>query len=204
MHIESAGKYQRWKLIIYGGKEDEKLIRLLERSKEIYQDDRKALISVALVLWRDRSVTEIRDYVDGEFGRQFAEVLTSDKGPIFYYSKQEKIFLRRWAEVLLGEGKDSKALSAAEEEQLQSLAYELRTKHHLGVITPEVLRELAGMGNTKSEQTLSSTILSKWAQKGVVRKIGKGNYEFIKKVRTDDPFADLLDKFEIPAQTPNA
>lgn len=196
VHIENAGKYQRWKLLIYGGREEQKLLRLLERCREVYQDEKRSLIALALVLWRDRPVAEIRNYVDGDFSRQFVEVLSSSKGPIFYYQEKDRIVLRRWAEVLLGEGKDSKALSAAEEERLQSTAFEICTKYEGGQITPNSLRELAAMGNTKSEQTLSSTILSRWCKNGIVKKSGKGKYLFEKKSPQADPFDELMKMFE--------
>lgn len=203
VHIEPAGKYQRWKLIVYGGKEDEKLVRVLERCREIYHDERKALIALALVLWRDRPVTEIRGYVDGDFARAFAEVLTTANGPIFYHREKEAIYLTRWAEVLLGEGKDSKALAPGEEEGLQTFAFEMCSKYHGGTITPKIVRELANMRDTKSEQTLSSNILSDWAKDGIVRKIGKGKYKFLKKPGVKDAFEELLSTFQIP-ETPDS
>jgi predicted HTH transcriptional regulator len=85
--IERAGKFDRWKLTLYGGTKDEKLVRLLERSRGIYKDEQKALIAQALVLWRDKPVTEIRNFIDGDFSRQFAEVLSSLEGPIFYWKE---------------------------------------------------------------------------------------------------------------------
>jgi len=203
VHIETAGRYQRWKLMIYGGKEDEKLVRLLERCREIYNDERKALIALALVLWRHRSVTEITGYVDGDFARQFAEVLTGAEGPIFYYPEKERIYLTRWAEVLLGEGKDSKALSRGEEQRLQTVAFDICSKYRGGTITPRTLRELANMRNTKSEQVLSSNILSKWARDGIVKKTDKGKYEFVKKPGVKDAFEEVLNTFQIP-QTPDS
>jgi hypothetical protein len=198
VHIETAGRYQRWKLMVYGGKEDRKLVRLLERCREIYKDERKALIALALVLWRDRSVTEIRSYVDGDFARQFVEVLTGAEGPIFYYPEKEKIYLTRWAAVLLGEGKDSKALSKAEEEHLQNFSFEICSKYHGGIITPQLLRELAHMSETKSEQVLSSTILSKWTREGIVQKAGKGKYEFVREPGAKDALKEVLNTFQIP------
>jgi predicted HTH transcriptional regulator len=198
VHIETAGKYQRWKLMIYGGKEDQKLVRLLERCREIYNDERKALIALALVLWRHRSVTEIRGYVDGDFARQFAEVLTGVEGPIFYYPEKETIYLTRWAAVLLGEGKDSKALSRGEEQHLQNFAFDICSKYHGGIITPQLLREFAHMSETKSEQVLSSNILSKWTREGIVKKAGKGKYEFVRKPGVKDAFEEVLNTFQIP------
>jgi predicted HTH transcriptional regulator len=191
--IEKAGKYERWKLIIYGANPQPTMLRLLERAREIYKDERKALIALALVLWRDKPVKEIRNYVDGDFARQFAEVLSGIEGPIFYYEKEDRITLRRWAEVLIGEGKDSKDLSPGEEERLQQRAYDLQNNYNNGIITPKDLRKLCPMGNTKSEQVLSSSILKRWHANGIVERLGHGKYKFVAKTQISPTlFDDIL------------
>lgn len=179
--IENAGKYKRWKLTIHGGNSDEKYLRLLRRSQEIYQEPRKALIAQALVLWRDKPVKEIRNFVDDEFATVFGEVLAGYEGPLVYLKDKDQIVLSRWARVLLGEGKDSKALSPGEEEGLYKRLYDFCTKHESGVVTPKLVREFANMGNTKSEQTLSSSILSEWAEKKWVEKVGYGQFKILPK-----------------------
>lgn len=176
--IESSGKYQRWKLTIFGGQEDQKLVRLLTRCREIFPDEKKALIAVALVYWHERPVKDIRQFVDGDFERQFAEVLTDAKGPLLYAGEDSGIILRRWVKVLLGEGKDSKALSQKEEESLKTISYAFQIKFRGGIITPLELRNLASMGNSKSEITLSCSILKRWCDEGVVEKSGWGKYKF--------------------------
>jgi hypothetical protein len=123
------------------------------------------------------------------------------EGPIFYYREWDRISPRRWAEILLGEGKDSKALSPGEEERLRSVTYDLQTKYHRGYIAPRDLRKLAGMGDTKSEQVLSSNILAKWCTEGIVRRVKHGQYQFNKKSpppRQD--FLELLNLFKKPGE----
>jgi predicted HTH transcriptional regulator len=199
--IEKAGKYERWKLVIHGANPQPTMLRLLQRIREIYKDERKALIAQALVLWRDRPVQEIRNFVDGDFARQFAEVLSGIEGPIFYDEKEDRITLRRWAEVLIGEGKDSKDLSPGEEERLQSLAYDLQSKYNNGIITPKDLRELCPMGNTKSEQVLSSSILKRWHSNGIVERLGHGKYKFVTKVQIAPTLFDDIMKILSPGAT---
>jgi len=179
--IENAGKYKRWKLTIHGGNSDEKYLRLLRRTQEIYQEPRKALIAQALVLWRDKPVKEIRNFVDDEFATTFGEVLAGYDGPIVYLKDTDKIALSRWARVLLGEGKDSKALSPGEEEGLYNRLYDFCSRHEGGMVTPKLIRDFAIMGNTKSEQTLSSSILASWVEKQWVEKAGHGKYRFLHK-----------------------
>lgn len=193
--IEKGGRYDRWRLMLYGGAKNNTQIRMLNRLKEMYKDEQKALIANALVLWRGDTVSSIRKYVDGESSPLFAEILSDLTGPIFYYKEKDEIILRRWASILLGEGKDSKQLSAAEEADLQNFARKMQLEYRHGYITPREFRELAAMGHTKSEQTLSSRLLKKWHEKGVVRKVKKGLYQFNsskEQVNLKEVISDLL------------
>jgi predicted HTH transcriptional regulator len=179
--VEQGGRYDRWRLNIYGGERDDVQLRIYERLRNLYPDEQKALIANALVLWRGHTVSDIRQYIDGESSRTFADVLGDLHGPIFYYEKEDQIILRRWVSVLLGEGKDSKQLSPAEEEDLYNLARRIQTEFHRGYITPKELREYAAMGHTHSETVLSSHILKKWLQQGKIVKVKKGLYRFLDK-----------------------
>jgi predicted HTH transcriptional regulator len=176
--FEKGGRHDRWRLYLYGGAQNRAQLRVFQRLKEMYGDEHKALIANALVLWRGHTVSSIQQYIDGESSRTFAEVLADLHGPIFYYQKNDQIVLRRWVRVLLGEGKDSKQLSAAEEEDLLEFASKMQVEYHHGYITPKQLRDYAGMGDTPSEVVLSSQILKRWTQQ---RKIKKGLYQFAKK-----------------------
>lgn len=184
--LEKGGRYDRWRLYIYGGSQDRTQLRVFQRLKEIYSDEQKVLIANALVLWRGQTVSNIRQYVDGESSRTFAEVLTDLHGPIFYYEKNDQIVLRRWVRVLIGEGKDSKQLSAAEEADIFDFASKIHTDYDRGYITPKELRSDAGMGNTPSEVVLSSQILKRWKEQGKVKRVRKGLYQFVKPVRPVD------------------
>jgi len=184
--LEKGGRYDRWRLYLYGGAQNRAQLRVFQRLKEMYDDEHKALIANALVLWRGHTVSSIQQYIDGESSRTFAEVLADLHGPIFYYQKNDQIVLRRWVRVLIGEGKDSKQLSAAEEEDLLEFASKMQIEYHHGYITPKQLREYAGMGDTPSEVVLSSQILKRWTQERKIAKIKKGLYQFVKKERVVD------------------
>ncbi len=192
--LETGGRYDRWRLYLYGGTQDTTQLRILNRLKEMYRDEQKALIANALVLWRGQSVSSIRHYIDGESLPLFAEVLSDLGGPIFYYKEKDKIVLHRWVSVLIGEGKDSKQLSDAEEEDLLDSARRLQLDYNHGYITPKELRELAGMGHTRSEQVLSSTLLKKWDERGFLKKTRKGVYQFHgpKRTLTHDQVKEAL------------
>lgn len=193
--VERGGRYDRWRLYIFGGEQNPVQLRLYERLRRMYPDEQKALIANALVLWRGHSMSDIRQYVDGESLRTFIEVLEDLNGPIFYYKKNDQIFLRRWARILIGEGKDSKQLSPAEEEDLFDFARRLQTEYHKGYITPKELREYANMGHTPSEIVLSSHILKKWKEQCKVEKVKKGLYRFVVAQPESAPEKNLLQLF---------
>lgn len=189
--LEGASQYDRWRLVLHGGTKEQKVVRLLQRLRTHY-DDQKAQIAAALVLWSNQPVAEIRKYVDGESLPAFIEVLQDLKGPIFYYEKEDRIILRRWAAIMMGEGKDSKTLTIPEEENLLRFARDIHTKYHNGYITPAQLRDLGGMGHTSSEQTLSSTVLSKWLADGEVQRVKKGTYQFVQKEPPRVSLAEII------------
>lgn len=176
--LESGGRYPRWKLRLPGGPANAKQRRVLERLREHYHDERKALIANALIYWRERPLTEIRKFVDDESLAAFAEVVADPSGPVFYSGETETITPQRWVKVLLDEGKDSKAFSPAEEKQVRLSAEQKCRSDHAGIITPSLLRTLAGMGNTHSEKVLSSLTLKKWAEESHIVRIGNGKYRF--------------------------
>ncbi len=193
--LEKGGRYDRWRLFLYGGAQDSQHLRIFQRLKEMYGDEQKALIAHALVLWSGHTVSSIRQYVDGDSSRMFAQVLSDSNGPIFYYQKNDQIVLRRWVRVLLGEGKDSKQLSPVEDEELLEFSSKMQLQFSHGYLTPKELRGYAGMGDTPSEVVLSSQILKRWTVMGKIKKIKKGLYQFLSK-ETVKNFDEFLKVFE--------
>ena len=92
-------------------------------------------------------------------------------------------FKTGWVSILLGEGKDSKQLSAAEEENLLEFVSKLQWDYHRGYITPKELREHAGMGDTPSEVVLDSQILKRWTEQKKVKKVEEGRLPICEEVR---------------------
>lgn len=179
VYIEGAGRLNRWRTVVYGGKRDKRQLNLIERLRDIYDSEGKVFIAAALVLWHDKPVKSLKQFIDGDSAPHFAEILSDLKGPIYYYEKEDRIILNRWVTVLLSEGKQSKALSQAEEEGLFKFALQLQTEFHDGYITPRELRELAHMTDNKSEQVLSSKLLKEWQKQGKVINVKHGTYRFV-------------------------
>lgn len=178
--IEKSGRYSRWRLILYGGVQDELQLKLLSQLKERYKDEQKALIANALILWQGQPVANLKSYIEGETQNLFVEILKDIDGPIFYYQEKDTIVLRRWVKVLLGEGKESKQLTADEEKDTYEFVKKIRLDYHHGYVTPKDLRDMASLGNTKSSHVMSSQLLKKWTEEDKLKKIRKGLYQFIK------------------------
>ncbi len=178
VNVEKAGRCNRWRLYLYGGAKNEVQIKLFNRLKGLYKDEHMALIANAMILWRNKPVSEIKQFIDGESLPLFRQILEDINGPIFYYQPEDKITLHRWARVLLEEGQDAKAFTLPEEEGLRTFAYDICTKYHQGIITTNELRKLAHMGQTNSEKNLSSKLLTKWKKQGHLEPLRRGVYKF--------------------------
>ncbi len=178
--VEQAGRFNRWRLFIFFESLVREHVMMLNRLRALYRNEYKAQIANALVLWRDKKVAEIRRYIDGESFPLFIDILKDFSGPVFYYETDDSLVLRRWARFIIEEGKSSKTFDMAEEENLLQFAYEICTKYKNGILTSKEFRELARMGNSPSEITLSSNMLTKWTKAGILERFKKGTYRFIK------------------------
>jgi len=180
VNIEKGGRFNRWRLYLYGTEQDKAHFKLLDQIRKNYNDEHKALMAYALVLWRGQSVTNIKNYIEGESNHLFLEILKDLRGPIFYFAEKDEIVLTRWAKIMLGEGKDSKQLAADEEEHLFDFARKIQMDYHKGFITPKEIRNLGSLGETSSAIVLSSSLLCRWQKQGKIKKIKKGLYQFIR------------------------
>lgn len=179
--VEPAGRYSRWTLTVYGGKRDDRILRLLARLQDIYATQRQALVALSLILWRGKPLADIDRHMDGESKALLAEVIGHEKCPVFLSQRDEeaKLLTSRWVDVLLGEGKDSKKLSDQEERHLLVSARRLARKYDNGRVTAAELRELAGMSGTKSEKNQVAALLKKWESEGTVTFVARGTYKFV-------------------------
>ena len=194
VNIEKAGQYNRWRLYLYGVTSDAILMRLFQRIKDLYKDEHKALVAFALVLWSENPVSRISQLIDGESKPYFEEILQDVDGPVFFYRKEDKLIHHRWVRVLLREGKDSKAFTLAEEEGIRDFASDFCLQFERGHITPQSLRKLAHLGETSSEQNLSSGLLRKWQKEGHIEPNGRGKYRFKEPKKQLEGISALLDR----------
>jgi hypothetical protein len=187
--IEQAGRYSRWRLTLHGGRDDERQLRLLEQLRANYRDEQKALLAHALVLWRGQPLASIRRFVDEAHAQVVAEIFTDQDGPVFYSQKPDRVYLRRWARVLVQEGKDSKALAEHEEEDLYRRAL---VRAAGKAITTHEIRRLAAMGDSNSARSITSKLLTRWHGEKRIERVKRGVYRFPENVDKPIDFADII------------
>jgi len=179
--LESAGRMNRWKLVLHGSVLDAKNLKGLEAIRQRYGDTEKSQIAFSLVLWRKKSVDEISKYIDGESKGKFLEIMQDFRGPVYFYQKENRLILNRWIKLIVEEGKASKTLTAAEEKQLFDLAYKLSFDFDEGFLSAKRLKELGDFGTSKSANTQCSILLAKWREEGkLLPEKKKGLYRFVR------------------------
>ena len=202
--VEKGSRYERWKIWIFGGKGSKHMLRILDQCKTVFGNNRKSLIAVSLVYWKGKSLDEVKEFVEGELAKEFAEVIDEFEGPVWYSNDSNKIILSRWTRIAL-EGHDTKAFEPQEEERLKKRLSEHAKKNWDGIITPKKLKRFADVGSTASASSYISRLLKKWCEEGVIHKSSKGKYKVGQKVdyTLSPSFVDLMRIFsDIPTQPP--
>lgn len=192
--ITDAGRYKRWSLKVDFSHASAKHQKAFDAIRSMYSIE-KSLIAYSLVLWREKSFSEIRLCFDSYEAKLAAEIIGDLRGPIFYWRERDKITPHRWLRILLEEGKSSKGLTIHEKEELYETLFEIQTKYAGGYVTPKDVREIAHLSNTASDKTLSSKILTDWDAQGKLTKVKKGTYKF-KDTPTDTNSQNIESIFE--------
>ncbi|MBX3321903.1 MAG: hypothetical protein KF757_02820 [Phycisphaeraceae bacterium] len=201
--IGRAGKNNRWSLSIFGGFADEKLVKLLTRLRDYYKDEQRAIVGLSLVLWRDKPVGELREFFGPEYNDLLLELLSDMRGATWYRAEDDRVYLSRWAQLILDEGVDSKRLSSAEEEQLFEFAASMARTFNKGFITNCDLRTWASIGDAPSAKTQASLLLKKWVQNGSLQRTNRSTYLFVGQPRDDDVKRRLSEILSAPRATPS-
>lgn len=182
--ITEAGRYKRWSLKVDFSHASAKHQQAFEAIKKLYNLE-KSLIAYSLVLWREKSFSEIAKSFDSYEAKLVAEIVGDPRGPIFYWKEQDKIVPHRWLRILLEEGKSSKELTIHEKNTLYDVLYKILGRYNGGYVTPKDLREIAHLSDTASDKSLSSRVLSEWESTGKLEKIKKGIYKFKEEISDD-------------------
>ncbi len=189
-HIElsDAGRFKRWRLIINVCDTDRNKLKLLESLIEQYDSDKeKALIAYAIILWKDKKVTEISKYFDKYDFEIAVKIITDLDGPVFYWKERDEIRLNRWVEVLLSEGTYSKQFTKEEEDALYESFYDRQNHFHKGYFQTKDIKNNAHLSDSKSDRSLVSNLMKKWVLEKKITKIKKGSYKFIERQASITP-----------------
>lgn len=171
--------YARWSTTLYNDESNAPLQVLADRIKDKFPSPDHRRIATALLLWRKKPWTQIKQYLDNHYLQVAEEVLDSRDSPVI--KVDDFIFTKRWAEIALT-GQVSKRFSAGEENEILHFLriYTLRPPRD-GHITAEEARHLMGLSNEKSEMTQLSNLFRKWKVDGHVKMIKKGSWQFLAK-----------------------
>ena len=195
-----SNHYGIWSVTLYNEELNKNLLSLMKKLKTLYANQMdKYKLSVALVLWKDKSLNEILSYMDEHYANLTLEILTEENSPFLVTSKQSNskeknliIGLKRWS-ILKLKGQESKVFSTGEEnkakELLRNYAYENQRKGH---ITNKEARQLLDLSDSKSEQVQVSRLFQQWEKENFVEKGKKRGVWKIKKP-FDDEYASLLE-----------
>ncbi|HAR41169.1 MAG TPA: hypothetical protein DCS07_00805 [Bdellovibrionales bacterium] len=184
----------KWSITLYNELENLPLLELVSRFRETFTDSEKARIATALVLWRNRSWSEVVSRLDEHFQRVAVEVIQSAESPVFVIG--EEIFPRRWVNVALT-GQMSRRFTQIEEKQiktaLQRAAFE---NNRQGYITSELARQLIGLSNTQSETVQLSNLFKKWKDAGEIQMVKRGQWKFLSESEKQTKvIMTILDRF---------
>jgi len=176
--IGNAGRVTRWSLTIFGGSADDKQLKLLARLREHYKDEQKALMALSLVMWRNKPLSEILDYIGPENKQLVNEVAGGMSGAIWIDEAADMVYLSRWSRLILQQGKDSQKFTPHEEHQLFNFVKKMSQEYHGGIADNKYVRSLANMGDSRSEITQVSNLLKKWVNEGRITKTKGRRYKF--------------------------
>ena len=88
---KTSSNYGIWSVTLYNEKLNENLLHLLERLKTQYKNKvDKYRLSVALVLWKGKSLSEILSYMDEHHANLVLKILTEEDSPFLVTSEELK------------------------------------------------------------------------------------------------------------------
>ena len=172
------GNYACWNVTLYNEQQNISYLNLLERFKQNFSSVDEARLAMALVLWRDKSWTEIQEKLDQHYISISKEIIRNPQSPVIVIGNS--LLTKRWVKIAL-QGKDSTAFSSIEEEQIKDIIQKFSfTGNKNGKFNNEEARHLIGLSNTPSEITQLSNLFRKWREQKILKQSTKrGEWIFI-------------------------
>lgn len=177
IEFEDLRGYGKWKITLYNQERDHHFKSLLQRLFDTLPSKNHARLAAALILWKENTWSNILEKLDEHFKLFAKEIIASSNSPVLIIDN--KVFLKRWAEVILT-GQATKPFSLAEENSfyklLQARAFKLSAK---GLISTSEARKLIGLSDSRAEITQLSNLFRKWKKEKMVEQEEKrGEWRF--------------------------
>jgi predicted HTH transcriptional regulator len=180
IEFNDMGDFGRWSISLYNDESNLLLKKLFDRIGDHFTNPDEQKLAMALVLWRKKLWSEIETFLDENYKYTAHQILEADGSPIVLFD--DTLYTRRWARVALEEGQVTKQFSEAEKASmrnfLQSISFSSGSE---GFITAETARNLLGLSNSKPEMTQLSRLFLEWKQKGHVKPVKKGQWQFLER-----------------------
>lgn len=177
VEFSEVNRYGRWAVTLYNEESNRSLQTLIGRLQGFFSDPDYWRIATALVLWRDNLWSEIKGRLDEHYNRVALAVLQDDMSPIIVVN--DKLFLKRWADVTLT-GQLSRRFSPAEEEQIKQIlkAYGF-SGNRGGHVTTTDARRIIGLSDAQSETVQLSNLFRKWSEAHIMTMVKRGHWRFL-------------------------
>ncbi len=174
--------YGRWKITLYNNNDNKNLLKLIERLKNIFPKPDSWRLATALILWIDKSAKDIDNTLDEHHKRILKEIINHKNSPVIFFEEKDKFLLKRWAKLLIIDGKVSKTFSLGEENNLKEyLNYFAYRSNNQGIISSSTISNIIDLSNAPPERTQLSRLLKKWTEQGIVQNMKKGEWKFVNK-----------------------
>jgi len=176
--------YGRWSVTLFNDESNAQLRDLIVRIRDNFPTVEEARIAAALLLWREKRWSQIKEYLDEYYIHISELVLKNPSSPVSRWNDQ--IFVKRWALIALTQGQITKQFTEGEEviyrKLLNMYAYGSNAEGH---ISAEQARTLIGLSSEPSEMTQMSNLFRKWQAAGIIEKVKKGHWRFCSRENND-------------------
>lgn len=177
--FKELGDYCRWSITLFNDEKNKKLRSIGSGLQREFQDEDQWRMAMALLLWRDKPWSEIKNYMDEYNIHVATNILKNPHAPVWLIKHEDKLYTKRWAYVRL-KGQLSKQFLESEKKVFLNLLKYYSYHYRDGYIYSHEARTIIGLSDHQSEKSQLSALFKEWKEKGIIVKIKKGQWKFIK------------------------
>lgn len=183
VEFHSYKSHGSWKVTLYNNQDNVNITLLRQKIAGTYPnlDPESKQILIALVLWQDMPWSEIEKHLDQHTKKKALEILNRSESPLYLLRDLDKLTMKRWVRIAYEEGKSSKPFSSAEKRSYYDFLSHISNTYHNGYITHQKARDLIGISTSNAEKMQVTRLFEEWISQGLVEKIKRGEWRFVKK-----------------------